>query len=65
MAAVLRALATAEALPGPGDVEAGIPPVARAFTRRVHGENLWVWYDDRGAFVLVLLVSREPPIPLA
>ncbi len=64
VAAVLRALTTAETLPGAGDVESAIPPVARAFTRRVPGENVWIWYVDHGAFVLVLLVTREPPVPL-
>jgi hypothetical protein len=65
IAAVLRALTTDEELPRAGDVEVAISPVARAHVRRVVGANLWVWYEDRGAFVLALLVSRDPPVPIA
>lgn len=62
--AVLRALAADEALPRPGDAEMSIPPVRTAYVRRVVGENLWVLYEVRGPFVIVLHVARSPPVPL-
>jgi hypothetical protein len=39
-----RALASAELLPGPLDYEILIPPVHRAWVRRIPGHNLWLFY---------------------
>lgn len=52
-----------EPLPGPQDHEALMPPVARYWFRRVLTANLWLWFafDDR-ELVLVSL-TRQPPVP--
>lgn len=63
-AQTIVALLDAEALPGPGDVAAMIPPTATAFVRRVPGRNLWLWYRVEGDVVLVRHISSEPPVPL-
>jgi hypothetical protein len=65
MAATIRALADADVLPSPLDVEAPIPPVSRARVRRVPGENLWLYYRLREDTLLVLFVLRTPPVPIA
>jgi hypothetical protein len=61
--AVIRELASAGALPGPGDTVALIPPTGTAFVRRVRGRNLWVWYRVEGDALLVSHLSGEPPVP--
>ena len=59
-----RALASAEILPGPLDYEVLIPPVRRAWVRRIPGHNLWLYYSLREDVVYVLRVGREPPVPI-
>ncbi len=54
-----------EALPGPGDTVALIPPTARAFVRRVPRENLWVWYRATEAQVAIVGLSANPPVPVS
>ncbi len=65
VAATLRALTRAEALPEAADTEAMIPPVARAWVRRVGGENLWVWYRSAESTVTLLALTSSPPVPIA
>lgn len=62
--ATVHALTTAELLPGPLDYETLIPPVQRAWVRRVPGHNLWLFYRVREDVVYLLLVTREPPVPV-
>ena len=64
MFATVRALAVAEVLPSPLDAEAAIPPVARAWVRRVPGANVWLWYRVRADVVIVLFATRSPPVPI-
>jgi hypothetical protein len=54
----IAALAEADALPGPGDTLALIPPTGRAFVRRVHGRNLWIWAYGAGAANTVCSTAR-------
>ena len=59
----IAALAEADALPGPGDTLALIPPTGRAFVRRVQGRNLWIWYRVEGGIVYLAHLSSDPPVP--
>jgi hypothetical protein len=61
--AVIRQLASADALPGPADTVAVIPPTGTALVRRVPGRNLWVWYRVEGDALLISHLSAEPPVP--
>ena len=63
-AATVRALAAAERLPSPGDTSALLPPVARAFVRRVTGHNLWLWYRFTGEELAVVTMTSSPPHPV-
>jgi hypothetical protein len=58
----VRAIADAEALPGPADFETAFAP-GRANARRVSGHNLWVLYRFDATYVDVLTVRNEPPLP--
>ena len=60
---MIRELAGADALPGPGDTVALIPPTGSAFVRRVPGRNLWIWYRVEGDALLISDLSAEPPVP--
>jgi len=64
LAATLRSLEAAEVLPGPLDGETMIPPVRRAWFRRVAGANLWVLFEARdGEVILLALVAgNQSPI---
>jgi hypothetical protein len=62
--AVVRALAEADDLPGPGDTRALVPPTGEAFVRRVSGRNLWVWYRPRGDELVLVTLTADPPVPL-
>lgn len=64
LAATLRSLEAAEVLPGPLDGETMIPPVRRAWFRRVAGANLWVLYEARDGEVILLALVGWPPIPV-
>jgi hypothetical protein len=46
------------------DYETLIPPVQRAWIRRVPGHNLWLFYRVREDVIFLLLVTRTPPVPL-
>jgi hypothetical protein len=59
-----RALASAEILPAPLDCKATIPPVHFAWVRRVGALNLWLYYRVRDDIVYLLVVTRQPPVPL-
>jgi len=61
--ATVRAIADANALPGPADFETTFAP-GRAHVRRVSGQNLWVLYRFDVSHVDVITVRNEPPIPL-
>jgi len=62
--ATVRALASAEILPGPLDCETLVPPVQRWWVRRIPGHNLWIFYRAQEDVVYLLLVTRQPPVPL-
>lgn len=62
--AVVRALAQADTLPGPGDTSALMPPTGEAFVRRVPGRNLWIWYRVEGDVLYLGHLSSEPPVPV-
>ena len=55
---------TREPLPGPGDYEALIPPVVRAWCRRVTGFNLWLLYVFDDAEIEVYTLTANPPVPI-
>ena len=62
---VVRALAGADQLPGPGDTRALLPPTREAFVRRVPGRNLWLWYTAaRDDELFMVTVTTEPPVPV-
>jgi hypothetical protein len=61
---VIAALMVEGTLPGPGDVSALIPPTREAFVRRVPDRNLWIWYVEVGAELLLLGLTSEPPTPI-
>lgn len=61
--AAVRAIADADALPGPADFETNFAP-GRANVRRVSKQNLWVLYRFDAAHVDVLTVRGEPPVPV-
>jgi hypothetical protein len=58
----LRALASAD-LPGPADFEAAFAP-ARAFVRRVTGQNIWLLYRFDHHHVFILTARDQPPVPV-
>ena len=62
--ATLRALAAEPELPAAADYETLLPPVARAFVRRVQSRNLWVLYVFDDARVLPVSLTVTPPIPV-
>jgi hypothetical protein len=51
-------------LPGPLDREMLIPPVRRAWWRRVPGCNLWVLFSFDETKVTVLGLVSTPPVPV-
>ncbi len=52
----------AEALPTPGDSLTAFG-TGRALVRRVPGDNLWIVYQVADAFLDLLAVRSEPPVP--
>ena len=64
LAATLRSLEAAEVLPGLLDGETMIPPVRRAWFRRVAGANLWILYDARDGEVILFALVGSPPVPV-
>jgi hypothetical protein len=64
LASTMRALADAETLPGPGDELSLIPPTRSAYTRRVAGHNVWLWWTATDAELLLLFVTAIPPVPV-
>ena len=58
---VIGQLTGADALPGPGDARALMPPTGEAFVRRVPGRNLWIWYraDGETLYVVPALQNRH------
>lgn len=64
VARTVRALASAEELPGPGDFEGATRPVGRAWVRRVAGRNEWLWYRFNPEEVILLTTTTEPPVPV-
>jgi hypothetical protein len=63
LAATLARLTTAT-LPGPQDSPVLVPPVLRAWSRRVPGFNLWVFFTFTESAVDVLTVATTPPVPI-
>lgn len=63
IAAALRALQSASELPGPLDAEGSVPPVGRAWVRRLPN-NTWIWYRERDGALYALFVTRTPPEPV-
>jgi hypothetical protein len=61
LGAALMALASAESLPGPLDVEHELVRGQSAWVRRVTSENLWLLYRFDDVEVRVLAVSAPPP----
>jgi hypothetical protein len=51
-------------LPGPLDAEMLIPPVLRAWWRRVPGCNLWVMFTFDESAVRILGLLKTPPVPV-
>lgn len=51
-----------DTLPGPADTTMAFG-AARAFVRRVSGDNLWIVYQVKDDFIDLLAVKGEPPIP--
>jgi hypothetical protein len=62
--ATIAALAEAEHLPGVLDTSAMIPPTHEAFVRRVSGRNLWLWYRVTPGEVVMVTLTRTPPVPV-
>jgi hypothetical protein len=62
---VVRALANADALPGPGDPQGLMPGHADAplqtfaYAREVPGRNLWVWYQVSDDEVRIVGLTRQ------
>jgi hypothetical protein len=63
LSSTLRAMLNAE-LPGPLDFEALIPPVERAWVRRVSGCNLWVFYRFDANALRAVTLAASPPVPM-
>jgi hypothetical protein len=59
----VRALATAEALPGAEDYETRFS-TRRAHVRRVPGHNVWLLYRFDPKHVYVMTARGEPPVPV-
>jgi hypothetical protein len=51
-------------LPGPLDYEVAIPPVSRAWCRRVASLNIWVLYTFTVDAVVLAYALASPPLPL-
>ncbi|MGH7435042.1 MAG: hypothetical protein ACRENE_05145 [Polyangiaceae bacterium] len=60
----IAALLDADALPGPRDIRALMPPTGEAFVRRVPGRNLWVWYRADDETLYLAHLSSDPPVPV-
>lgn len=60
----MRALASADGLPGAADYEANARPLGRAWVRRVGGRNLWLWYRFTEEEVVLVTVTTDPPVPV-
>lgn len=63
LGSALAALARSASLPGPQDFETTFHP-GRAYVRRVSGHNLWILYRFDSAYVDLLTVRGEPPVPM-
>ena len=61
VAATMRAFAAGD-LPGPGDFEASFSP-AKAYVRRVAGQNVWLLYRFDDQFVFLMTARDQPPVP--
>ncbi len=62
VAAVIRALSSAETLPEHGDFETEFKP-GHAFVRRVPKHNLWIWYRVDTDYVTLVSITDDPPAP--
>jgi hypothetical protein len=62
VSATMRALASS-GLPGVGDFETAFAP-AKAFVRRVTGQNVWLLYRFDDDHVFVMTARSQPPVPL-
>jgi hypothetical protein len=59
----LVAQVASNALPGPQDYQALIPPTSAAWVRRVPGENMWLWFRFDDAAVTLVTLTTSPPAP--
>ncbi len=59
----MHRILAAEVLPGPGDTRSLMPPTGWAYTRRVVGRNLWLWYIPRDGEVSFVGLTAVPPPP--
>ena len=65
VAATVRAIGEAHSLPGPGDAFTMLPPAsADTWVRRVHGANLWIYFQvaEDGSVFIVSVVTSPPPV---
>ena len=63
LGSTLAALAGMATLPGQQDFETTFHP-GRAYVRRASGHNLWILYRFDSAYVDILTVRGEPPVPI-
>jgi hypothetical protein len=57
-------LASAERLPDEEDTLVAVPPVGRAWVRRVEGANLWLYFTFNDTSLQLRVLTSTPPIPL-
>jgi hypothetical protein len=57
----IDAIARASEIPGPGDIDAIIPPTQHAYVRRVPGCALWIWYQASDTDLWLLSLTNVPP----
>ena len=60
----MRALATADDLPGPSDIATAFG-ASQVHVRRVQGANLWLLYSMDTEHVHLITVRDSPPVPIA
>jgi hypothetical protein len=60
----MNVICTAPLLPQAHDQEVIVPPVSRAFSRRVEGENVWIYFQVSGNVVRFLAIVTTPPRPV-
>ncbi len=64
IAAGLRMLSQTSELPGIEDTAIAIPPVLRAWSRRLGTRNLWLLYRFDSETITAFAVTASPPVPI-